>query len=59
MTKQKSLINPADRCIPVNVSLPLKVLDVVDEESFRLFGRKEGKRSETITMILKDHLHIK
>lgn len=56
---QKSLTSPAERKVPVNVSLELRILDLIDEEAFKLFGRTEGKRSETITQILKDYFHIR
>lgn len=55
---QKSLTSPADRRIPVNLSIPLRVLDAIDEESFRMFGTVSGKRSETVVKIIKDYLHI-
>lgn len=59
MTSQKSLVSPSDRKVPVNVSLELRVLDLIDEEAFKLFGRSEGKRSETIGHILKEYLRVK
>lgn len=59
MDNQKSLINPAGRKVPVNVSLELRILELIDEESFKMFGRSEGKRSETISHILKEYLRVK
>ena len=59
MTNQKSLVSPADRKVPVNVSLELRILDLIDEEAFKLFGRSDGKRSETVSHILKEHFHVK
>lgn len=59
MTNQKSLVSPSDRKVPVNVSLELRILDLIDEEAFKLFGRSDGKRSETISHILKEYLRVK
>lgn len=59
LAKQKSLTNPAGRKIPVNISLELRLMDLVDEEAFKLYGRVEGKRSETISSIIKDHFKIR
>lgn len=58
-TNHKQLTSPAGRKVPVNVSLELRILDLIDELSFKLFGRSEGKRSETISHILKEYLGIK
>lgn len=58
MANQKSIVNPAGRKVPVNVSIELRILDLVDEEAFKLFGRSEGKRSETISHILKEYLRV-
>lgn len=59
VNKQKSLINPSDRKTPVNLSIPLNLLDVIDEEAFKRYGLSQGARSKVVVEILKESLKIK
>ena len=58
-SNHKNLLSPAERRTPVNISMPLRVLDRVDELSFTWYGTQSGKRSETVVKILKEYLKIK
>ena len=50
--------NPVERRVPVNISISLKLLDALDEYAYKEFGTTSGKRSEAISKILKEHLHV-
>jgi hypothetical protein len=59
LVNQKSLLNPADRKTPVNLSIPLRLLDAIDEEAFKRYGLSQGARSRVVVEMLKDYLNIK
>lgn len=59
MTNKKSLVSEANRKVPINISLELRLRDIVSEEAFKRFGMSEGKISETVSQILKEYFHIK
>jgi len=59
LVSKKSLLNPADRKTPVNLSIPLRLLDAIDEQAYKRYGLTQGARSRVVVEILKESLKIK